>query len=131
MAGEDSRQRLVVDAMNVIGTRPTGWWRDRRGAMARLVAELACYSVATSQPVTAVLDSRPFELDAQVVEVRFAAPGRNAADDAIVELIESHADPSALVVATSDKALVSRVQSLGAAVMSAGALRRRLDELNA
>ena len=27
----------VVDAMNVIGSRPDGWWRDRAGAIERLV----------------------------------------------------------------------------------------------
>ena len=32
--------RLVVDGMNVIGSRPTGWWRDRPGAMRGLVREL-------------------------------------------------------------------------------------------
>ena len=32
--------RWIVDGMNVIGSRPTGWWRDRPGAMRGLVAEL-------------------------------------------------------------------------------------------
>ena len=32
--------RFVVDGMNVIGSRPTGWWRDRPGAMRGLVEEL-------------------------------------------------------------------------------------------
>ena len=31
---------LLVDAANVVGTRPDGWWRDRAGAAARLVARL-------------------------------------------------------------------------------------------
>ncbi|MGH2980333.1 MAG: NYN domain-containing protein, partial [Solirubrobacterales bacterium] len=123
------RRRLVVDAMNVIGSRPTGWWRDRRGAMAGLVDELAAYAATTGEPVTVVLDSRPFALDAGGVEVRFASPGRDAADDAIVELVASDPEPSALVVATSDRGLVARARELGAGTMSAGALRRRLDEL--
>jgi hypothetical protein len=25
-----------IDAMNVIGSRPTGWWRDRPAAVGRL-----------------------------------------------------------------------------------------------
>jgi predicted RNA-binding protein with PIN domain len=129
MASDAPSKRLVVDAMNVVGTRPTGWWRDRRGAMAELVDELASFSAATSQPVTVVLDSRPFELAASGIDVRFAAPGRDAADDAIVELVAGDPAPSSLVVATSDKGLVARVRDLGADVMSAGALRRRLDEL--
>jgi hypothetical protein len=32
---------LLVDAANVVGSRPDGWWRDRAGAAARLVASLA------------------------------------------------------------------------------------------
>jgi predicted RNA-binding protein with PIN domain len=125
---DDPGRRLVVDAMNVSGSRPTGWWRDRRGAMAEFVEELARYAEATGAPVTVVLDSRPFPVDAGGVDVRFASPGRDAADDAIVELVEAHSDPSSLTVATSDKGLVSRARALGAEVMSAGAFRRRLDE---
>ena len=76
-----------------------------------------------------MLDSRPFEVDASIVEVRFAHPGPDAADDAIVALVADHADPSSLLVATSDKALAARVRELGADVMPAGALRRRVDTL--
>lgn len=32
---------LLVDAANVVGSRPDGWWRDRAGATARLLAGLA------------------------------------------------------------------------------------------
>lgn len=31
---------LIVDAANVVGSRPDGWWRDRPGATARLLAQL-------------------------------------------------------------------------------------------
>jgi predicted RNA-binding protein with PIN domain len=119
---------LVVDAMNVIGTRPTGWWRDRQGAMAGLVAELGRHAAATGEAITVVLDARPFALEEAGVDVRFAHPGPDAADDAIVELIAQDPDPTALVVATSDKRLVERVHALGAQTMSAGALRRALEE---
>jgi predicted RNA-binding protein with PIN domain len=121
---------LVVDGMNVIGTRPTGWWRNRRGAMAGLVAELEAYAAATGEAVTVVLDARPFPIDAGNVDVRFALPARDAADDAIVEMIDRDPEPSSLVVATSDKALVDRARERGAQTMSAGALRRVLDELD-
>jgi predicted RNA-binding protein with PIN domain len=127
---DDRESRLVVDAMNVIGSRPTGWWRDRRGAMTGLVEELARYAGATGAPVTVVLDSRPFPLDETVVDVRFAPPGRDAADDAIVEMLTGHPQPASLVVATSDKDLVRRARDLGAGIMSAGTLRRKLDKLS-
>ena len=32
---------LLVDAANVVGSRPDGWWRDRAGAAARLLDRLA------------------------------------------------------------------------------------------
>jgi len=31
---------VVVDAANVVGSRPDGWWRDRAGAARRLAGEL-------------------------------------------------------------------------------------------
>ena len=52
----DPAPRLVVDAMNVIGSSPTGWWRDRRGAMTRLVEELGRYAEVAGEDVTVVLD---------------------------------------------------------------------------
>lgn len=125
-----SGRRLLVDGMNVIGSRPTGWWRDRPGAMAALVAELAGYAAATGDTVTVVLDARPFDLPETAVEVRFAHPGRDAADDAIVALLAADADPASVVVVTSDKGLAARVREAGAAVMPAGELRRALDELS-
>ena len=38
---------LIVDGMNVIGTEPNGWWRDRAAARRRLVDELG---VAAERP---------------------------------------------------------------------------------
>ena len=124
----DQRRRLVVDAMNVIGSRPTGWWRDRRGAMTRLVEELGRYAEAADEEVTVVLDSDPFDVGAPGLDVRFAGRARDAADDAIVDLVTNASRPESLVVATSDRRLVDRVRALGAHTIGAGALRRRLDE---
>ncbi|MGD8166828.1 NUDIX hydrolase [Herbiconiux sp. P16] len=36
----DERVRIVVDAANVVGSRPDGWWKDRAGAAARLLARV-------------------------------------------------------------------------------------------
>ena len=38
---------LLVDAANVIGSRPDGWWRDRAGAASRLLESLAGLRGAT------------------------------------------------------------------------------------
>ncbi len=46
---------LIIDAMNVIGSRPDGWWRDREGAMRRFVAEVQAWA---EDEVIVVLDSR-------------------------------------------------------------------------
>jgi len=114
--------------MNVIGSRPDGWWRDRRGAMRRLVEELAALTRAGAEPVTVVLDGRPFDLDGGPVEVRFASRrGPNAADDDIAAIVAADADPKGLRVVTSDAALGRRVRERGAEVEGAGAFRRRLD----
>jgi predicted RNA-binding protein with PIN domain len=126
--------RLVVDGMNVIGARPDGWWKDRDGAVARLLGRLQRLA-KSGRDVVLVLDGRPppdlAEGEHGGVRVAYARrPGRDAADDRIVELVEADAEPATLVVATSDRALAARVRALGAAVMGAGRLLGRLDTLD-
>jgi len=121
--------RWLVDGMNVIGSRPTGWWRDRRGAMRDLVEALERFAAATGEPVTVVFDSRPFELEGEGVEIRFATRrGPNAADDDIAALAKEAAEPAELRVVTSDADLSRRVEAAGAEVVGAGSFRRRLVE---
>ena len=123
-------RRLIVDGMNVIGSRPTGWWRDRRAAMAGFVEELGEFAARSGEDLIVVLDSKPFELPdtSGTIDVRFAsARGPDAADDVIVEIVGADADPSSVVVATSDRRLADRVRALGAETITAGALRRMLD----
>jgi len=122
------RAQLVVDGMNVIGSRPDGWWRDRPAAMTRLVAQLEAYAAATGERVLVVLDGRAFPIEHAAVEVRFAErSGPNAADDVIVEDLERREDRPATTVVTSDSGLAERVRALGAGVLGAGAFRRELD----
>ena len=119
--------RWLIDASNVIGSRPDGWWRDRDGAARRLIEEIRAW--AGEVPVTVVLDAGPDELlgEAQGVEVvRAPRRGRNAADDEIARLLETTYDPADAIVATSDAELAARVRALGAQVEGAGAFRRRL-----
>jgi predicted RNA-binding protein with PIN domain len=121
--------RWIVDGMNVIGSRPSGWWRDRPGAMRELVDELEAFAERTGDPVTVVLDGAPFDLEGgERVTVRFASRrGPNAADDDIAALVESDDDPTSVSVATSDRDLARRVREAGATVVGAGDFRRRLD----
>ena len=109
--------------MNVIGSRPDGWWRDRGAAVRRLVGELAEFAAETGDEVLVVFDGRPVELDVDSgsVDVRFASrSGRDAADDDIARL--AAADPQ-LTVVTSDAALAARVRH---DVVGAGTFRARL-----
>jgi uncharacterized protein YaiI (UPF0178 family) len=113
--------------MNVVGSRPDGWWRDRRGAMRRLLESLERFADEAGEDVLVVFDGAPFPVPgARRVDVRFATRrGRNAADDDIAEL----AAPGVTVV-TSDADLERRVRERGAEVVGAGAFRRRLDALS-
>ncbi|MCW3004706.1 MAG: hypothetical protein JWQ20_4004 [Conexibacter sp.] len=122
--------RWLVDGMNVIGSRPDGWWRDRTGAMRRLAEELERFAGATGDGVTLVLDGRPRDIGTpRAVEIVFAPGGPNAADDAIARIVSADDDPASLTVTTSDQDLVRRVTDAGGHVETSGSLRRRLDEL--
>jgi predicted RNA-binding protein with PIN domain len=122
----------IVDGMNVIGSNPNGWWRDRPRARLALTAAIDSWSANNPDvaPVTVVYDGRPTPAEstgpADDVEVRYAPGGPNAADDVIVELVRLAADPAAIVVVTSDAPLVERVRRAGAAVEGAKAFRARL-----
>lgn len=122
---------VVVDALNVIGSRPDGWWRDRPGAYRRLVERLSSVA-AGSEEVTAVLDGPVLaglpEGNHEGVEVRYARRGGpDAADDRIVELVEDHPHPASVVVVTADRELRRRVTDLGATVEGPRALLERLE----
>ena len=114
--------------MNVIGSRPNGWWRDRPGAMRALVEELEAFAERGGEPVTVVFDGRPFDLEGGLGGRQFASRrGPNAADDDIAAIVENDADPGDLSVVTSDGDLARRVRAAGATVLGAGEFRRRLD----
>jgi predicted RNA-binding protein with PIN domain len=120
--------RWIVDGMNLIGSRPTGWWRDRPAAMRDLVEELEAFASRQGDEVTVILDGRPFDLEGDTVDVRFASRrGPNAADDDIAALVADHDAPGVLSVVTSDGDLARRVRDAGAYVVGAGEFRRLLD----
>ena len=122
--------RWLVDGMNVIGSRPTGWWRDRPGAMGGLAEELSAFAEESGDEVAVIFDGKPFELEAPGVDVGFASRrGPDAADDDIAERVAADSDPADLRVVTSDATLAERARGAGAEVVGAGAFRRRLDEL--
>jgi len=116
--------RWLVDGMNLIGSRPDGWWRDRRGAQARLAAELAEFAARGGDELTVVFDGREHPVEASGIEVAFASGGRGAADDEIAR--RAQAKPHDLTVVTSDRELAARVRSAGAEVEGTAGFRRRL-----
>jgi predicted RNA-binding protein with PIN domain len=121
-------ERWLVDGMNVIGSRPDGWWRDRPGAVRRLTESLSRWASVNGEEVTVVFDGRPVPDLADTVAVTFAPRrGPNAADDEIVRIVSTHEAPATLRVVTSDAALAARVRALGATVLGAGEFRAALD----
>jgi predicted RNA-binding protein with PIN domain len=128
---------LVVDGMNVIGTRPDGWWRDRAGATRRLLTRLQALRRVIGEPVTLVLDGRPLpdvpEGDHDDVQVLYARRGgRDAADDRLVEFVrdlDDTGDVTDVTVVTSDRGLRARAHELGATVVGAASLLADLDHL--
>jgi predicted RNA-binding protein with PIN domain len=123
--------RWLIDASNVIGSRPDGWWRDREGAARRLLDELRALAAA-GDDVIVVLDAGPAEWAGREgpLEVAIAPQrGRDAADDEIARRLEADPDPSSIRVVTSDADLAARARARGAQVEGAGTFRSRLDRL--
>src|SRR5437763_10456905 len=102
--------RWFVDGMNVIGTRPDGWWRDRDAAMLKLVDLLERWAAAEGEEVTVVFERKPSPpIRSTVIEVAHAPkPRRDAADDEIIRRLEADPNPSQVRVATSDRWLADR-----------------------
>ncbi|MGI5194154.1 NTP pyrophosphohydrolase [Streptomyces sp. CA-288835] len=110
---------MIVDAANVVGSVPDGWWRDRRGAAERLRDSLVPYAdeglPAFPGPLEVVLVVEGAARGvSSVAGVRVdSAPG--SGDDRIVELAAETAGRRCLVV-TADRELRDRVGALGAEV---------------
>ena len=117
---------LLVDAANVVGSRPDGWWRDRAGAAARLVEALRALPPSDLAPdrVVVVLEgaARPGAPEgvAGRVEVRHAS---GSGDDLLAALCGQ-----GVVLVTADRALAARARDRGAVVVGP---RRLLVELAA
>jgi len=121
--------RWLIDGMNVIGTRPDAWWKDRDGAMLSLVDLLERWAAAAGEDVTVVFERPPRPpIRSTVIEVRHAPrPKRDAADDEIVRLLRADRDPGAVRVVTSDRWLADQASALGASVEGSQSFRARLE----
>jgi predicted RNA-binding protein with PIN domain len=123
-------ERYIVDAMNVIGSRPDGWWNDRDKAMRDFAAALDDYAGRTGKDITVVFDKDPGLLpETSRIDVVIARRrGPNAADYEIEQLVEGEENPGRLRVVTSDRRLVDTVREAGAKVVSSGSFRHELDQ---
>jgi hypothetical protein len=129
---------VVVDAANVVGSVPDGWWRDRVGATERLRDALEPVATqglradssrqgippwATRPPLEVVLvvegEARHISPTEHVRVV--AAPG--SGDDAIVDVVRTLGVGRPCLVITADRQLRSRVTAFGAHVVGPLAVR--------
>ena len=117
---------LVIDAANVIGSRPTGWWRDRAAATRRFTERVRATvkAGALAPPVTLVLEGQARTgveaLEADGVAV-VHAPG--SGDDTIVAIAETYCE---VVVVTADRRLAERVRAFDGEVVGPTWLLDRL-----
>jgi hypothetical protein len=127
---------LLVDAANVVGSRPDGWWRDRAGATSRLLGRLAAVpgrELALGEgpsvrctAVVVVVEGRARDVPApEGVEV-VRAPG--SGDDALV-VAAGGLGPDVVAV-TADRGLRARLPA-GVTVTGPGRLLAALDAIGA
>jgi uncharacterized protein YaiI (UPF0178 family) len=121
-----------IDGMNVIGTRPDGWWRDRDAAMLHLVDLLERWAAAEGEDVTVVFERAPRpRIRSTVIEIAHAPrPRADAADFEIVRRLEREPHPALVRVVTSDRWLADRATAVGAAVHGADWFRTLLEDLS-
>lgn len=121
--------RWIVDAMNVIGSRPDKWWNDPDKAMRGFAVTLDAFARRSGREMTCVFDKDPGRLpDVDSIAIVIARRrGRNAADHEIEQLVKADPDPASIRVVTSDRRLAEKVTELGARVASSGRFRKELD----
>src|SRR5688572_21334290 len=109
---------LIIDAANVVGSVPDGWWRDRRAAAERLRDRLT--KIDDEADILMVVEGKAKGIQAIPGVPVFNAPG--SGDDAIVELVRANEDREVIVV-TADRGLRERVTRLGAQVRGPSSIR--------
>lgn len=116
--------------MNVIGTRPDAWWRDRHAAMTKLVDMLERFSAATGDDVTVVFEQPPRPpIRSPVICIAHAPKAkRDSADHEIVRILLADPAPGEFRVVTSDSLLAARAWGAGASVESSAPFRALIED---
>lgn len=116
-------QLIVVDAANVVGSRPDGWWRDRAGAARRLLSNLKTLQPRLDEPaeITVILEGAAKAAVDGVDDEEFAdltvVLAKGEGDDTIVEVVAQAVAANnnrQITVVTADRALRDRVEAHGA-----------------
>jgi 8-oxo-dGTP pyrophosphatase MutT (NUDIX family) len=135
-----ARPVLVVDAANVVGSRPDGWWKDRPAATERLadrLARLVTEGVPAGDlhlPHTHWWPSVRLVLEGTAREASAERSGliieraHEDADSAILDYLGGEPAPDA-VLATADRALAAEAERRGATILSPSRLWELLDAL--
>ncbi|MGW0038626.1 hypothetical protein [Gordonia sp. NPDC003376] len=132
----DPRPVLIVDAANVVGSVPDGWWRDRKGAAERLRDRLAPLAssgtVGLRGPIRLVLVVEGRARGVTPVDGVEVVDAPGSGDDAIVDAVRANlpdadtptaTDTRTITVVTADRELRRRVEVLGAQVLGPSTLR--------
>jgi hypothetical protein len=147
---------VVVDAANVVGARPDGWWRDRAGAARRLAGRIVAVLVARPEDLVERLDgedptsmgSEGSDLSEAAVQVHLVLEGaagrvEDLPTHPLLDVVHAPADGDATIVAlvgelagsddrvlvvTADRDLRDRVRAAGAEVAGPGMLQAALPD---
>lgn len=124
----DERRVIVVDAANVVGSRPDGWWRDRAGAARRLLAALAA-SAELPGGVVVVLEGSARAVAGEGFPGLRVELAEGSGDDAIVDVVAEAvgAGSEPVTVVTADRGLRGRVEALGAETVGPRWLLERIE----
>ncbi|WP_280267990.1 hypothetical protein [Nocardia wallacei] len=115
---------IVVDAANVVGSRPDGWWRDRAGAARRLLAALSGAAERFGEIVVVLEGAAKAAGDSESGDLRVVS-AEGSGDDAIVAVVAAAEPP--ITVVTADRGLRARVEALGARTVGPRWLLDRLE----
>lgn len=112
---------LVVDAANVVGSRPNGWWRDRAKAAVDLCRGLAeAVDAGRLEPLVVVVlegAARQGVGERERNGLRVLHAPRSG-DDAIAALVaEAAADGQTVTLVTADRELRDRARQAGGEVI--------------